>query len=122
MTEENQEVLSKRCSLIRDVLQGLVKTCKRYMEANHFLILICRLEKYFLVEWSLIVDSGTRKQCIVFLSSLVYSLWGICLSGGNCFRGKFYGEGEHFSGDNFPRRKLSGRKLCGEQLSGGNFP
>ena len=27
------------------VLQGLVKICKKYMEANNFLFLICSLEK-----------------------------------------------------------------------------
>ena len=36
-----------RCFPITDVLQDLVKFCKRYMEVNHFLILIWCLEIFF---------------------------------------------------------------------------
>ena len=39
-----------RRHLVKGALQGLVKICKRHMEVNRFLILNCRLEKYFLVE------------------------------------------------------------------------
>ena len=44
-SQENQEVFSERCSLISGVLRGLVKTCKKYMEVNHSLLLSCSLEK-----------------------------------------------------------------------------
>ena len=37
--------ISERCSFIRGVLQGLVKICKKYMEVNNFLLIICSLEK-----------------------------------------------------------------------------
>ena len=42
---ENQEAFSESCSFISGVLQGLGKICKKYMEVNHFLLLICNLEK-----------------------------------------------------------------------------
>ena len=42
-------------SLVSGVLQGLAKICKRYMEVNHFLLLICSFEKQHLVEWSLFI-------------------------------------------------------------------
>ena len=42
---ENQEAFSESCSFISGVLQGLGKICKNYMEVNHFLLLICNLEK-----------------------------------------------------------------------------
>ena len=45
LAKENQEALSERCFLVTSVLQGLNKICKKYMEVNHFLLLICRLEK-----------------------------------------------------------------------------
>ena len=42
---KKQEAFSERCSLIGGVLRGLVKTCKKYMEVNHFLLLSCSHEK-----------------------------------------------------------------------------
>ena len=42
---ENQESFGERCSLISGILQGLVKTCKKYIEVNQFLLLSCSLEK-----------------------------------------------------------------------------
>ena len=45
LTQENQEAFSESCSLISGALQGLVKICKKYMEVNHFLLLIYSLEK-----------------------------------------------------------------------------
>ena len=49
LAQENQESFSERCTLINGILQGLVKTCKKYIEVNHFLLLSWSLEKYFLV-------------------------------------------------------------------------
>ena len=45
LAEENQDAFSERCSLINDVLQGLVKVCKKYVEVNHFLLLSSNLKK-----------------------------------------------------------------------------
>ena len=45
LAQENQEAFSESCSLIRGVLQGLVKICKKYMEVNIFLLPIWSLEK-----------------------------------------------------------------------------
>ena len=55
-----------------------------------------------------------------------YSLRGICLSGGNYFQGKFYGEwaifwGSVFLVDNYPRGQLSWRQSSRGQLSRGQF-
>ena len=50
LAQENQEAFSESSSLIKEVLQGLAKICKRYLETNHFSILICHFERYFLVE------------------------------------------------------------------------
>ena len=38
LAQENQDELSERCSLISVILQGLVKSCEKYMEVNHFLL------------------------------------------------------------------------------------
>ena len=43
LAEESQETFSEKCSLISGVLQGLVKTCKKYMEVNLFLLLSCSI-------------------------------------------------------------------------------
>ena len=45
LAEENQETFSEKCSLISRVLQGLVKTCNKHIEVNHFLLLSYSLEK-----------------------------------------------------------------------------
>ena len=45
LAQENQEAFSESCSLISGALQGLVKICKKYMEVNNFLLLICCPEK-----------------------------------------------------------------------------
>ena len=45
LAQENQESFSERCSLITGILQGFVKSCKKYTEVNHFLLLSCSLEK-----------------------------------------------------------------------------
>ena len=42
---ENRERFSETCYLISGVLQGLVKICKKYVEVNNFLLLICSFEK-----------------------------------------------------------------------------
>ena len=90
---------SERCSLKSYILQGLVKTCKRYIEANHFLLLSCSLERFF--------NYCTRRQCIVF-SSLVLLFEGNCLSGGNYFWRKCYGQGPIFLGGNYSWGQMSG--------------
>ena len=41
---ERQVSFSERYSLISGILQGLVKTCKKYIEVNHFSLLSCSLE------------------------------------------------------------------------------
>ena len=41
---ERQVSFSERYSLISGILQGLVKTCKKYIEVNHFSLLSCCLE------------------------------------------------------------------------------
>ena len=89
------------CSLVSGFLQGLVKICIKYIEANHFLLLNC----------------STRRQCIVFLSSLVALFGGICVSRGNYFRGKFYGEG---GGSNFPGPNFLENNCPGEDFLEGN--
>ena len=38
---ENQETFSEKCSVISNVLPGLVKICKKYMDVNLFLLLSC---------------------------------------------------------------------------------
>ena len=85
------------CSLVSGFLQGLVKICIKYIEANHFLLLNC----------------STRRQCIVFLSSLVALFGGICVSRGNYFRGKFYGEG----GGAISRDQISLRTIVRGRIS-----
>ena len=37
LASENQELFSERFSLLNGILQGLVKTCKKYFEVNHLL-------------------------------------------------------------------------------------
>ena len=68
---ENKEAFSERCSLVSGVVQCLVKTCEKYTEVNHFVLLSC----------SLYINFGRM---------FFY------LSGGNYFQGKFYGEGKIF--------------------------
>ena len=41
---ERQVSFSERYSLISGILQGLAKTCKKYIEVNHFSVLSCSLE------------------------------------------------------------------------------
>ena len=41
---ERQVSFSEWYSLISGILQGLVKTCKKYIEVNHFSLLSCSLE------------------------------------------------------------------------------
>ena len=45
LPSENQKTFSEKCSLISVILQGLVKTCEKYIEVNHFLLLGYSLEK-----------------------------------------------------------------------------
>ena len=91
------------------------------MEVNYFLLLSCSLEKQLLVEW--FFNYSTRRQCIVFLSSLVVLFernlleWGQLFSGEILWSGAIYlgaiflrgdcpgGEGQFSLGDNCPRIK-----------------
>ena len=106
-----------RRHLVKGVLLWMV-FCKKYMEINYFLLLSCSLEKQLLVEW--FFNYSTRRQCIVFLSSLVVLFernlleWGAIIFGGN-----FMVRGNLPRG-NFPRGRLSGGRgaiLLGGQLS-----
>ena len=115
------EAFSESFFLISGVLQGLVQICKKYMEVNHFLFLSCEKKNY---EKELLVESKQNDALIIVLvdnaqnlqlvdnaqfSSVhsYYSLGGICLSGGNYFRGKLYGEGAIFLGGNCPRTVMN---------------
>ena len=110
----------RRHSLIIGVPQGLVEIRKKYVELNHFLLLICSTR----TQGSIIVLIHNAKFSSVHLQ---YSLGVICLVGGNYFWGKLHGEvtifqesiflGGSCSGDNFSREELSGGKLVG-----GMFP
>ena len=87
------------------------------MEVNHFLVLICCLEKSV---------------------HLQHSLRGICLSGGIYFWKELYGQGTIFRkaiflGDDYPWEQLSGGQsnsgaitldgnFLGDNYSGGNHP
>ena len=71
LVEENQEAFSEKCSLISGVLQGIVKTCKKYMEGNLAVILY----------------DSTCRQCIVCLSLLVVFAEGNLLEWGQFFSG-----------------------------------
>ena len=69
LVEENQEAFREKCSLISGVLQGIVKTCKKYMEGNLAVILY----------------DSTCRQCIVCLSLLVVFAEGNLLEWGQLF-------------------------------------
>ena len=60
------------------------------MEANHFLLLSCSLEICLLVEW--FSNYSTRRQYLIFLSSLIVLFAGYLLDWGNYFREKIYPE------------------------------
>ena len=127
--------------------KGLVKICKRYMEVNHFLVLICHLERYFLVGWFFNVDNSTRRQC-KFTKFTRSTLWGEFawvgaiifvgnfmvrgqFSGGNCMGGQFSSgaiilwgnclggnpQRGNYPGDNFPRGQLSWNLFSHQHLS-----
>ena len=87
------------------------------MEVNHFLLLICSLEKLFLVKW--FFNYSTRRQCIVFLSSLVVLFEETWLSWGNYFRREIHGERENFRGTTFLRGNCPGSNYIQGQLSSG---
>ena len=122
---ENQEAFSESCSLISGVLQGLVKVCKKYMEVNNFLLLIFSFEKYLLVQG--FFNYSTRRQSIVFQSSLAVLFEGKLLEWRQLFSGEISWRGSNFPDGNFPPGQLSGGNYAGviirgEIFLGGNCP
>ena len=85
------------------------------MEVNHFLFLSCSLEKELLVEW--FFSYNTRRQCIVFLTSLVVLFKGNLLEWGQLFLGEILQWGGNFPGGNYPRGQLSAGNFSWRQLS-----
>ena len=89
------------------------------MEVNHFLFLSCSLEKELLVEW--FFSYNTRRQCIVFLTSLVVLFKGNLLEWGQLFLGEILQWGGNFPGGNYPRGQLSAGNFSWRQLSSGEI-
>ena len=119
LARENLEAFSERCSRISGVLQGLVKICKKYMEVNHFLLLSCSLEKWLLVEW--FFNYSTRRQSIVFLSSLVVLFEGNLLEWEQLFLRKFCDKGAIFLGGNYSGGNISRHRGCRYMPCNGTF-
>ena len=81
-------------SLVSGFLQDLVKICIKYIEANNFLLL----------------NYITRRQCIVFLSSLVVLFGGNLCEWGQLFSREilWWGGGGQFFRAKFPRGQMPG--------------
>ena len=116
LLEENQDTFSEKCSVISGVLQGLVKVCKKYMEVNNFLLLIFSFEKYLLVQG--FFNYSTRRQSIVFQSSLAVLFEGKLLEWRQLFSGEISWRGSNFPDGNFPPGQLSGGNYAGAIIQG----
>ena len=90
------------------------------MEVNNFLLLIFSFEKYLLVQG--FFNYSTRRQSIVFQSSLVVLSEGKLLEWRQIFSGEISWRGSNFPDGNFPPGQLSGGQLCGGNNPGGNYP
>ena len=72
-----------------------------------------------MVEW--FFNYSTRRQCIVFLSSLVVLFQGNLLEWGQLFFGKILWWGDYFQAGNFPRGKLSSGAIVQWAIVWGQF-
>ena len=98
---------------------SLVKICKKYIEVNHVLLLSLR-------PWKItvgLVHYSTRRQCIVFLNSLVVHFGGNLLELGQLFSEEIlWWAGEILRGDNFPLGQSSWGNYPGGNHPGENYP